>query len=104
MFRNFSAEVFAQILREPRLVARSIDIVEYKVRQTHFFLQKLEESDFNLFAVQCYTDAFAASARSITLAIQAVAGKLDGFEMWYERVQNQLREEEIARSCDSLAK
>ena len=50
-----------------------------------------------MFAAQCYTDAFAASARSVTLALQAVAGKIDGFAEWYAAQQNSLKQNKLAR-------
>ena len=75
---------------------RSISIVEYKVQQTAFFLRHIEAAGFDMFAVQCNTDAFAASARSITLALQAVAGKVNGFEAWYAPKQEMLRRDRLA--------
>jgi hypothetical protein len=50
-----------------------------------------------MFAVQCYTDAFAASARSVTLAMQAVVGKVDGFSSWYAGRQEALKKDRLAR-------
>jgi len=64
-------------------MARSISIVEYKVQQTQFFLEQIELSEFNFFAVQCLTDAFASACRSITFSMQAVIGEVSGFEEWY---------------------
>lgn len=76
---------------------RSISIVEYKVQQTAFFLCQIEASGFDMFAAQCNTDAFAASARSVTLAMQAVIGKVTGFENWYGPRQEALKQDRLAR-------
>jgi hypothetical protein len=62
---------------------RSISIVEYKVEQARFFLQQIPQSNFNFFAVQCFTDAFASACRSITFAMQAVINEVEGFKEWY---------------------
>jgi hypothetical protein len=64
-------------------MARSISIVEYKVQQAQFFLEQIEQSELNFFAVQCLTDAFASTCRTITFSMQAVIGEVDGFEKWY---------------------
>jgi uroporphyrinogen-III synthase len=42
------------------------------VAEADFFLKKLKEAGFDLFAVRCYTNAFTTAARSVTYAIQAV--------------------------------
>lgn len=76
---------------------RSISVVEYKVQQTEFFLRRLDESGLNFFAVQCYADAFANCARTITLSLQAVVGKVEGFEEWYGIEQDRLRNNSLAR-------
>lgn len=76
---------------------RSISVVEYKVQQTEFFLNRLSESGSNMFAVQCFTDAFANSARTITFSIQAVVGKVDGFEEWYKERQERLKQDALAQ-------
>jgi hypothetical protein len=64
-------------------MGRSISIVEYKVQQAHFFLERLDVSELNFFAVQCFTDAFASACRSITFSMQAVMNDVPGFKDWY---------------------
>lgn len=64
-------------------MARSISIVEYKVEQARFFLEQIPQSNFNFFAAQCFTDAFASACRSITFSMQAVIKEVDGIEAWY---------------------
>ncbi len=76
---------------------RSISIAEYKVQQTYFFLRQLNDVGYNFFAAQCFTDAFASSARTITLAMQAVIGAVEGFGEWYAGRQELLRRNRLAR-------
>ena len=64
-------------------MARSISIVEYKVQQAQFFLEQIEHSELNFFAVQCFADAFASASRTITFSMQAVISEVDGFKEWY---------------------
>ena len=78
-------------------MARSISVVEYKVQQAHFFLQRITDAGSDLFAVQCYTDAFASAARSVTFSMQAVIKEIHGFEPWYMRRVELLKEDRIAR-------
>jgi len=78
-------------------MARSISIVEYKVQQAHFFLDKIEASTFNFFAVQCLTDAFASACRTITLSMQSVMGEVDGFKQWYSPRADLLKKDPISR-------
>jgi hypothetical protein len=60
-----------------------MSIVEYKVEQTRFFLDQISNAGLDFFAVQCFTDAFASSCRSITLSMQAVINEVSGFKAWY---------------------
>jgi len=76
---------------------RSISIVEYKTQQAAFFLRQLASCGYDMFAAQCYTDAFAASARSVTLALQAVVGRVEGFSQWYSERQDALRQNRLSR-------
>jgi len=76
---------------------RSISIVEYKVQQAEFFLGNLASVGFDLFAAGCFADSFAWSARSITLAMQAVMGEVDGFSTWYLSRQEALKQDPLAR-------
>ena len=78
-------------------MARSISIVEYKVRQARFFLERIANSGFDMFAAQCYFDAFASSARSITFSMQSVISEVPGFVNWYEDQQSNLKEDSISR-------
>lgn len=78
-------------------MARSISIVEYKAQQTHFFLEKIDEAGIDFFAVQCFVDAFAISARSITFTMQAVISDVPGFAEWYKAKQIEMKDDAICR-------
>src|ERR1700728_4218434 len=62
---------------------RSISIVEYEVSQAQFFLENIAKCGLDFFAVQCFTDAFASTCRSITFSMQVVMNEVDGFAEWY---------------------
>lgn len=76
-------------------MSRSISIVEYKVQQAHFFLERLELSDVNFFAVQCFTDGFASACRSVTFSMQAVLNEVPGFKDWYLPRMEALRQDRV---------
>jgi len=76
---------------------RSISIVEYKVQQAHFFLEKIAQSELDFFAAQCFVDAFTSATRSITFSMQAVISEVPGFAKWYEGQQTKLKEDSISR-------
>lgn len=78
-------------------MARSFDLVDNKVGEAEFFLKKIRASLSNPFEVRCYVSAFVSSARSVTFALQAVLGKQEGFDSWYQKHQNSLKDDSIAR-------
>jgi len=70
---------------------RSFSLVDHKVSEAEFFLNQLSDCGFNHFELQCFVSAFISSARSITFSLQAVLRDLDGFQTWYRRKQEVLR-------------
>lgn len=80
-------------------MARSFQIVEYKVAETDFFLEKIEECTdrFRLFESRNYLSAFLSSSRSITFALQASLSDLNDFKIWYERHQEKMRRNKLAK-------
>jgi len=78
-------------------MARSFQLVDYKVAETEFFLCRISECEFDFFAVQCYTNAFTYSARNITFAMQSVLSDVAEFKQWYQEVQNQLKGNNLAK-------
>jgi hypothetical protein len=79
------------------LMARSFGLVDDKIAEADFFLEKLAESGFDLFASRCFFNAFVAAARSVTFSLQAVLCDVSGFSDWYEHRQAELRDNELAR-------
>ncbi|MCC5965748.1 MAG: hypothetical protein JJU24_06390 [Natronohydrobacter sp.] len=76
---------------------RTFDHVDNKLFESDFFLQKMEEEDFNMFAMRCYFSAFVSSTRSVTFAIQASMKGTEGFPEWYEIIRQKLRDDQLAR-------
>lgn len=81
---------------------RSFSLVDTKVAEAEFFLTQISTCGFNFFAVQCYVNAFASSARSITYSLQAVMKPIDGFEAWYVVKQEELKKDTLARFFHEL--
>src|SRR5579862_9893751 len=86
-----------QVIAGVAVVARSISIVEYKVEQARFFLEQIEESGLNFFAVQCLTDAFATACRSITFSMQAAISDVGGFKDWYAARMESLKTDRLSQ-------
>ena len=81
-------------------MARTFQIVEYKIAETDFFLQKLEETTYDtidFFEARNYLSAFLASSRSITFSLQASLSDNESFKLWYEGHQNILRQSDLAK-------
>jgi hypothetical protein len=76
---------------------RSFSLVDHKVAEAEFFLKKLGTCGFDFFAARCFAGAFVASSRSITFSLQAVLGKIAGFDVWYAAHQERLRGDTSAR-------
>lgn len=76
---------------------RSVSIVDYKVNQADFFLEKLALCGHDFFAARCYSDSFASACRSITFAIQAVCKEIPGFEPWYAEEQSKMKTDSLCR-------
>lgn len=76
---------------------RSFSLVDHKVEEANFFLSKIPECRYDFFGVRCYVGAFIASSRSVTFALQSVLRHLEGFEAWYRKWQQQLKNDPLAR-------
>lgn len=79
------------------MAIRTFGLVDHKIAEADFFLEKISECGYDFFAVRCYVSAFVASARSVTFSIQSVLRELDGFDSWYKKYQQQLQEDPLAR-------
>jgi hypothetical protein len=83
-------------------MSASFDIVDEKLRETDFFLTKMEEAGQDVFAVRCNFSAFVTAARSVTFAIQKAMNDIPGFGDWYAPRQNQLRADPVSRFFTSV--
>lgn len=77
--------------------SRSFDLVDFKVAEADFFLEKLRRVRGDFFPAKCYFSAFAAAARSVTYSLQAVLADCPGFDAWYAHHQKLLKDDEVAR-------
>jgi len=82
-------------------MARSISLLDQKVAQADFFLEKLIECRFEFFEARCYADAFTSAARSVTFAMQAISKEVVGFESWYSGEQGRMKADPICRFFNS---
>lgn len=76
---------------------RSFALVDEKLAEADFFLDKLTNASPGLWPSRFYFSAFVSSARSITFALQAVMTHLPEFCEWYERQREILKNDPICR-------
>ncbi|MEO8205278.1 MAG: hypothetical protein ABI615_03800 [Chthoniobacterales bacterium] len=78
-------------------MSRMFGLVDSKVQEAEYFLDRILSAEFGFYGVQCDTVAFTASARSITFAMQSsLKGTLE-FDAWYSSKQSELRRNPLAR-------
>lgn len=78
-------------------MSRMFGLVDTKVQEAEYFLERILEAELDFFGVQCDAVAFAASARSITFAMQASLSGFANFDKWYVSKQTELRNDPLAR-------
>jgi hypothetical protein len=78
-------------------MSQTFGIVEEKLREAEFFLDKMSTASSPSFDARFYFSAFISAARSITLALQATLNDADGFTAWYEQAQARLKLDPLAR-------
>ena len=71
-------------------MAQSFGIVEEKICEAHFFLEKLAASSPDDGASRFNFSAFISAARSTTLALQASMNGVPDFGSWYNSVQDEI--------------
>jgi hypothetical protein len=77
---------------------KSFDIVEEKLFETEFFLERLRSSGYASFEARCFFSAFVSASRSVTFALQNSLKGVRGFDEWYvEHAQNKLKADELSR-------
>lgn len=75
---------------------RSFGLVEEKIYETDFFLEKMKYCT-DLHECKYYLSAFLSACRSITFALQASMSDVKGFKEWYEIVRKLMMENHLAR-------
>jgi len=78
-------------------MARSFDLVDFKVAEAEFFLRRIPECGPDFFAVRCYVSAFMSSTRSITYAVQACLKNIGEFSGWYKVRQEHLKNDDLSK-------
>ena len=83
-------------------MGRPFQIVEDKIEEAEFFLDKLHFEDtnfvrFKLQDAQFYLSAFLSATRSITFCLQASLSDSVKFPGWYQRQQEKLKQSELAQ-------
>lgn len=84
------------------VMARSFGIVEEKLEEAAFFLDRFASSDAMSFEGRCYFSAFVSASRSVTFALQVSLADVDGFPEWYAQAQKRLRTDPLARFFKEL--
>lgn len=74
----------------------SFSLVENKIQETEYFLDRLQESKRLSFDASCFFSAFVSASRSVTFSVQAVMEGVDGFEGWYEVARRALKSDPLA--------
>ena len=77
-------------------MTQSFGIVEDKLCEAEFFLNKLPGSGYFSFDARCYFSAFVSAARSVTLSLQTTMRGVSGFEAWYQDAQAKLKADPLA--------
>jgi hypothetical protein len=67
-----------------------VDLVENKLREAGYFLERMGEAGFDVWAFQCDFTAFLSSARGVTFTMQAVMSGHPEWDDWYDQKRGQL--------------
>jgi hypothetical protein len=78
-------------------MTRGFGLVDDKLFEADFFLEKLSDCGFNFWEARFYLSAFVSAARTVTFALQGSISDLDGFNEWYSAKQEALRSSPTAR-------
>lgn len=78
---------------------RSFQIVEDKVTETDFFINKIEELSYNygFGNTRFLLSAFLSASRSITFSIKASISDIDGFDFWYKTHEQNLNNSPLTK-------
>lgn len=78
-------------------MSRSFGLVDTKIQEAEYFLERILSAKLDFFGVQCDAVAFAASARSVTFAMQASLKGVPEFDVWYSHKQTELKKDSLSR-------
>lgn len=80
-------------------MTRSFGVVDEKLAEADFFLDKMSEAQYkaNMFEMRCYFSAFVTASRSVTFCLKASLKGTDGFDEWYEQMETILKGDKTAR-------
>ena len=68
-----------------------------KFHQAIHFFHEIEKSSFNKDLYETNFEAFVNAARSITLTMQKESSKKNGFESWYSKIQERMKNDKIMK-------
>ncbi len=75
---------------------RSFDLVDFKVLETQYFLEKMEEF-VGIPEIKYLFSAYSSACRSITFCLQAVLKDIEGFDSWYLEQQKVLKNDPLSK-------
>ncbi len=78
-------------------MTQSFGIVEDKLFEAEFFLDRLRTSSRFSYGSRYYFSAFISASRSVTLALQTTMKDVEGFKEWYQEAQSNLKANALAR-------
>ena len=77
-------------------MARSFGVVEEKLQEAEFFLEKFGSTGPLDTEARYYFSAFVSACRSVTFALQASLTGVTEFDAWYESARDQLKTDPLA--------
>ena len=80
----------------------SFQLVEEKLRESAFFLDRFRDSEPLGLEACFYFSAFVSAARSVTLALQKTMSDVSGFDDWYHSARECLKTDPLARYFKDL--
>lgn len=83
-------------------MSRPFGLVDSKVQEAEYFLERILKADRFFFGVRCDAVAFTAAMRSITFAMQSSQKGIPDFDAWYAKKQEQMRSDPLARFFNSF--
>lgn len=78
-------------------MAQSFGIVEEKLREADFFLERVRNLRPLTYSARFYFSAFLSASRSVTLVLQATMNDAPGFRSWYEDAINPIKADPFAK-------